>query len=178
MMSQHGQIVLARAGGRLTKCATCQRPMPAEHLAPLGPQIALCSDCWARAGDLRNWMRQPALGNGLPVLDVLNTIISMQSGQLESDLNPIRTLVRLLHERDRLLRGAGVDCVCCYCAELVLEADAGFSSLVMEWGTEQRFVIWRCNDVVACDERLAKRIMVMVAQRMREARDAAGVPVQ
>ncbi len=163
-----GGILLARGGGQLLTCLVCKRPTPLDHLAMTSPREGVCAECWARAGNLRNWFRQPALSNGLPVLDVLHLMLSPYVGQRGDDRNGIRTLARLLEERERLRvtsASAGERVVaarCCYCHEPEHE-DQDNLKFVMRDADQGAPDIFHCRDFEACDGRVFQRIMLMAA---------------
>ncbi len=162
-MNNHGGILLARNGAQLLTCVVCKRPTPVEHLAMTSPREGLCGDCWAKAGSLRNWFRQPALSNGLPVLDVLHLMLAPYVGQRGDDRNGIRTLARVLDERERLKRLVEHEedspAACCYCGS---EKD-GDRELLGPVEEEGEPPIFHCADFEACDGRVFQRIMLMAA---------------
>jgi hypothetical protein len=162
----NGGIILGRAGERLMTCVACGKPTPPDHIAPLSPHKGLCGDCWSQAGNLRNWLRQPSLGNGVPIVDLLILMLAPYGGMGRGDdRNAIRILARVLWERDQMRAEAGTGSVsyvprCCYCDDREREGEENLVEMTEAPGLPKG---WHCREYEACDGRLFHRLMLMVA---------------
>jgi len=186
-------ILLARDGATLGLCVVCKKPAPSEHLAPTGPREGLCAACWTRAAQLRGWLMQPALGNsGVPVLQVMSALLGLCGGR-GADMGPVRTLVRVIEERERMAAAERWDeeglihaptpeeqPACCYChlAPAGPEDTAVMESLTPTEAEDGLPRIWHCYDVAACDARLFRRLMVLVAKVAEAAKAVEGLVAQ
>ena len=174
----HEGIILARSGDRLMRCVVCRKPTVPAEIAPMDAQTGICAFCWERAAKLRNWMMQPSLGNsGVPVLQVMGLLIGLCKDRAE-DVGPVRTLVRMIEEREQIQRQAlslpDEGPACCYCH--LAEPEEGGEELLVAVAAEDGLpAIWHCKDIQACDARLFQRLMLLVAHTVEMAKAANAV---